>query len=478
MNNPSRGIGLTKSETSDRLTAGLLLLLMAVLAGGAALRESVTIDELAHIAAGVSYLQKLDMRMNEEHPPLAKVIAAIPLVIRRAHADYSHLSWTFSEKLFHQLLGEWVFGHWFLMRWNDPKSTLLWARLPMLLLTLLLGAVLYRIAERLGGKWGGLLCLTAYVATPAFLTFGPLVLTDLAVTLFWVLTSWQLAQMWQLPKRKTLINFGLVFAGALLTKFSSGLLFFVFLAVAVSMRLRPLPEQPTGKIERRSWRRRGWWNFAKGTSWAALFVYLTYFFLSWNEPSDSLSLIHFPASPVLRRLFMPVWLYVRGLGLFAASAGSRPTYILGHAYPHGVWFYFPVLFLLKSQLAFLALAVLAVVVAVAAKRIGRAELPPIPGGMELRWRCLWISLVIFTAACLLSRLDISIRHFLISIALITILLAPLPRMLQNLRNFAPTVAKIGIGLAFVLALSMLVTAIVAYPNYLPYVNSLSMGRPG
>ena len=44
------------------LLAGLLLALMAVLAGGAALRESVTVDEVSHIGAGVSYLQKLDLR--------------------------------------------------------------------------------------------------------------------------------------------------------------------------------------------------------------------------------------------------------------------------------------------------------------------------------------------------------------------------------------------------------------------------------
>ena len=30
---------------------------MAVLAGGAALHESVTVDEVAHIGAGLSYLQ-------------------------------------------------------------------------------------------------------------------------------------------------------------------------------------------------------------------------------------------------------------------------------------------------------------------------------------------------------------------------------------------------------------------------------------
>ena len=57
--------------------AVLLLALMAVHADGAARRESITFDEMAHIGAGVSYLQKLDMRMNEEHPPLAKVLAAL-----------------------------------------------------------------------------------------------------------------------------------------------------------------------------------------------------------------------------------------------------------------------------------------------------------------------------------------------------------------------------------------------------------------
>ena len=31
------------------------------------------------------------------------------------------------------MLGEWVFGHWLITRWNDPVATVFWARLPMLL---------------------------------------------------------------------------------------------------------------------------------------------------------------------------------------------------------------------------------------------------------------------------------------------------------------------------------------------------------
>src|ERR1700741_3476273 len=159
--------------------------MMALLSGRAARRESVTVDEVAHIGAGVSSLQKLDMRMNEEHPPLAKVLAALPLVLRGVYADYSHVSWTFSNKMFNAFLGEWVFGHWLIMRWNDPYSTVLWARAPMLLLTLLLGLAIFALGSRLGDRRGGLLCLCVYASTPAFLAFGPLVITDIAIALFW-----------------------------------------------------------------------------------------------------------------------------------------------------------------------------------------------------------------------------------------------------------------------------------------------------
>ena len=462
------------------LSAFLLLALMALLAGGAARRESATIDEVAHTGAGVSYLQKLDMRMNEEHPPLAKVVAALPLVLRGAHADYSHLSWTFSNKMFNQYLAEWVFGDWFLMHWNDPYSTLLWARAPMLLMTLLLGLVLYIYGSRLGGAWGGLLCLSAFATMPAFIAFGPLVVTDIAVALFWVLTVWQLPNMWRSPTRGTVVKFGLALAGAFLSKFSSGLLFFVFVAFALSLRCKRLPEQPVEKTELRRWRRRAWRNLAKGTLWAALFVYIVYLVLSWNQPTDSFQIIpNFPASPLLRRLLMPIWIYLRGLIGFVVSAGSRPTFILGHPYPHGVWFYFPVLFLLKSQLTFLLLLLLATVMALLVRRRSPAPLV-IPTGIDIdmHWRAIWISLVVFVAACMLSRLDISIRHFSIALALIILLLAPLPRVLELLGKSSPQTARVGKWLTIALVLGSIITAVRAYPNYLPYLNSLGSGRPG
>lgn len=422
------------------------------------------------------------MRMNEEHPPLSKLLAGFSLAVRGTHADYSHVSWTFSgAKPFNQYLGEWAFGYWTLMKWNDPQSTIWWARVPMLLLTLALGYLLYALGSRLGGNWGGLLCLACYATAPAFLAFGPLVITDVIITFFWISTVWLMPRLWRSPSRKDLVLFGLAFAGALLSKFSSGLLLFVFAGIAVSMRLRPLPEQPTEKLARRKWRRRAWWNFAKGTAWALLFVYIVYFVFSWHQPTDSFSVIpNFPSSALLRRLLMPPWIYLRGLAGFALSALSRPTYLLGHSYDHGVWFYFPVIFALKSQLSFLLLLVLGIVTAIFAKRRkdDAAVAPLVPARVSFEWRSLWISLLVYVLACVLNRLDISVRHFLLAIALITLLLAPLPRVLQNIRARYPKAAFAGTALTVALVVTSFVSLFRAYPYYLPYINSLGMGKPG
>lgn len=369
--------------------AVLLLLLMAVLAGGAALRESIAVDEVAHIGAGVSYLQKLDMRLNEEHPPLAKILAALPLVLRGVRTDYSDFSWNFSSPWFNSLLGEWVWGNSVALKWNDPATTLLWARAPMLLLTLALGLYVYTFAFRLGNNWGGLLCLGAFVTTPAFLVFGPLVLTDIAVTFFSLLTLWSFASLWLSPSRRAMLTFGLLLGAALLSKFSAGLLVISFFAYRLSLRWLPLAQQPTDKLELRQWRRLRGRYLWMGILLASLTVYVFYFLFTWHQPSDSLEILgHGPASLFLRRILMSPWIYLRGLGIFALSS-PRATFILGHNYPRGVWFYFPVLFLLKSTLAFLLMLVLAPLVALFA-RTRMKFIPLIPFEMSFHWRALWV----------------------------------------------------------------------------------------
>ncbi len=458
------------------IVAILLLGVMAVLAGGAALTESVTVDEVAHIGAGVSYLQKFDLRMNEEHPPLPKILAATPLVIRGTHADYSDTSWTFSgTKLFGAYLGQWVFGDWVVNRWNDPVKTVAWARLPMLLVALALGWSLFAMGRRLGGKWGGLLCLAVYISSPVFLAFGPLVHTDIPVTLFGILSLWTFAEIWREPDRKKSVIFGLSLAGAILSKFTSGILFFAFGIFAVTTRWWPVLGQPRSKMEARIWRRLRWRATIRGIGWASAIVYLFYFIFSIGQSTDSLYFIgHSSAWGPLRRLLMPVWLFLRGLFIVLITA-SRPTFILGHSYPRGVWFYYPAVFILKSPLGFLGLLLLALFTALFRNRASAHAI--IPDAVRVHWRVLWVSLIVFTGICMVSHLDISVRHFTVPIALIILMLAPMPHMLGALSQSRPQAGRIGMALALILAGSCIFTAVKTYPFYFPYINSLSFGHP-
>ena len=97
--------------------------------------------------------------------------------------------------------------------------------------------------------------------------------------------------------------------------------------------------------------------------------------------------------------------------------------------------------------------------------------------MELHWRAVWVFLLVFTGACMLSRFQFSIRHFSVSLVLLILLLAPLPRALHQLRNAGWPAAGAGVWLTAALALASVVTAVRPYPYYIPFLNSLGGGRP-
>ena len=457
------------SKAAPHLAAAALLGAMFLLAGGAALHESATVDEFAHVAAGMSYWQRLDMRLNGEHPPLGKALAGLALAVRGTHADYSSPAWQVSTDFFSAYLAQFAFGDAILGRWNDWKSTLMWARFPMLILTLVTGWFVYRYADRIGGPAGGLLCLAAYVATPAFLVFGPLVLTDLPVTLFSLIALWRLGEIWSAPSPRNALLFGAAFGASLLSKFTGLLLIPVVLVLFLQTRFWPSAKEPAEKVSRKAWRRARWRCALRGALWAALLVYVVYFVLSWNQPDNALSLIGSgPWASIIRRPLMPVWLYVRGF-LMMLVTGSRPTFLLGHAHSHGVPYYFPVVFALKSTLGFLVLLTMAAAAGVLARKRGVHAIP-----IELcpHWRVLMTGFFVYLTVCLLSLLDLSIRHFMMPIILLILMLAPLPRMVRALPGRKLWQAAIAAA-----AVSSFAAIALAYPYLMPFVNSLAFGHP-
>ena len=95
------------NRTANLIAVGLIAL-MGILAFFSMKGISTTMDELPHIPAGYSYLSQKDYRLNPEHPPLIKDLAALPLVFEKINFPKDHASW--QEGVNQQ----WWFGNQFL----------------------------------------------------------------------------------------------------------------------------------------------------------------------------------------------------------------------------------------------------------------------------------------------------------------------------------------------------------------------------
>src|SRR5260370_2751578 len=154
---------------------------MAVLSLASPGQQSPTYDEVVNIPSGLSYLQRRDARLNLEHPPLLKVIAAVPLLFSDVHANYNDHSWCGAGGLDCQ----WTFGKRFFSEWNpDPAHIVFLARLPMIFLTLCFGLPVYLMPRALPSMWGALLSLAVFATSPFYIPYRSLFLTDIAFSPF------------------------------------------------------------------------------------------------------------------------------------------------------------------------------------------------------------------------------------------------------------------------------------------------------
>ena len=75
------------------LTGGLVV--YASLAVSSMRTTSAAYDETAHLPAGYTYLTLRDFRLNPEHPPLVKELAALPLLLMDVRSRTGLPAWQF-----------------------------------------------------------------------------------------------------------------------------------------------------------------------------------------------------------------------------------------------------------------------------------------------------------------------------------------------------------------------------------------------
>src|SRR5712691_2862001 len=134
---------------------------------------------------------------------------------------------------------------------NASEAALLNVRLPTMMFALLLGALVHRWGREVLGEAGGLAALWLYAFNPNFLAHGNKVTSDVPAAFF---TAASLYFFWRLcrrPRTAALVACALATTGALLSKYTSLLLFPVF---ALLLLLKWLDQGQEGTPRRKALR--------------------------------------------------------------------------------------------------------------------------------------------------------------------------------------------------------------------------------
>jgi len=414
------------------ILAGGLLILMLLLAFLSMGDDSATMDELAHIPAGYSYISQKDMRLNPEHPPLLKDLAGFSAWLG-SKITTQPINFPSQVKSWQEdINGQWNFGGELLYRaGNQADKIIFWARLPMLLLMLLLGVYVFKWASQLYGNKAGLLALFLYTFSPTLIAHGRYVTTDVGAAAAFFIATYYLIKWLKDPRRKNLIIAGLVFGLALLTKFSLPILlipYFIFLTIVWSL---------LAKDQKRHFPRLLKSLFLLlliGLIGLAL-VWPVYQFHTWNYPVQRQKadtefilksfggvfgarqladlVVWMSDKPILR----PYAQFFLGLLMVTQRAlGGNTTYFLGEVSAAGWRYYFPVVFLIKVPLVFLILILISILLA--AYQI-KKPFWQAPGSRISQWikdhfiEFASLSFIaLYWASSLTSNLNIGVRHVL------------------------------------------------------------------
>jgi dolichyl-phosphate-mannose--protein O-mannosyl transferase len=204
---------------------GLLLLILVVELIVPARRQSSSFDEGIHTFAGYSYWARGDFGLNPEHPPLVKLLAALPLL--RDHVPYPNLPPIFFK--FSCAVG----ASQFLYANHNADSMLFRARMAVATLTVAAALVVFAAAYEMFGATVGLLALVLFVFEPNLIAHGSFVTTDMGASLFLFAAVYAFYRYIKKPSVPRLLLTGLLAGLALAAKHSGILWVPIFFLLAV-----------------------------------------------------------------------------------------------------------------------------------------------------------------------------------------------------------------------------------------------------
>jgi len=437
-----------------------LMIVLAIELVVPARRQSSSFDEGAHTFAGYSYLTRGDFGMNPEHPPLVKMIAALPLL--RWQVQYPNLPPMFFK------LPCFIGAKEFFYSGHNADAMLFRARMAVAMLTIAAALVVFAAAYEMFDPMAALIALLLFVFEPNLLTNGFFVTTDMAVSLFLFATVYA---FYRYVKRPSVWRLSVtsILAGLALASKHSGILWIPILCLVA---LAEIVRNDQTSLLCKGGRLRCFLRLAGSLVLVGLIsLGILWSFYGFRYQARPQGQVMIPTLAEYAADIPHPWeqktilfaaqhrllpeSYLIGLTDVIVFPGKYMTmYLFGKLNRHARWFYFPAAFLIKSTLGFLLLLLLVPVAVV----VHRNE----------RWRELLFLLVppgVYLLAATQSGFNIGVRHILPLYPFCVVLAAfAARRIAQHGRLWRYTVA--------LLLVFHCVSSAHAFPNYLPYSNEI------
>jgi 4-amino-4-deoxy-L-arabinose transferase-like glycosyltransferase len=411
-------------------------------------RESQTWDEANHIFAGYRSWTHGDYGLNPEHPPLVKLLATVPLLWSQPKSP------ALEERFFKE--DAFLRGKEFLYQ-NDPGRILAHTRTAAAILTLLTAVVVFFGTREMFGTDAAFIALTLLTFDPNLLAHGALITTDVGLACFMFLSVYLFYRFVKSPSVLRLVAAGAA-VGLVLAVKHTGLLILPILVLLAFCEI----------ILRMS--RKDVLNLFGSLALIALIGWVVLWssyrfryearpnglqlnpplaeYIKGLEPHEA-----WPISTAARFHILPES-YLYGLADVRLTANYYTSYVLGKVYAHGVWFYFPVAFLIKSTVAVLVLLLLSLFVVATGRLNHRREI-----------LFLIVPVIFYLIVALTVGMNIGVRHILVVYVFLYVLIGGAAwAMMRNSRKWGYAVG--------VLVLLHAASSVRAFPNYIPYANEL------
>ncbi len=302
-------------------------------------RKSITVDEISHIPSGYSKIKTGDFRLNLEAAPLVDMLSSLPLLLINPKLPIEHKSWSLAKDNEFEGQYHWDFGEeFFYNSGNDPDTILHYARIPIMLLSVLLGIVIFLFSKKLFGAKAALFSLVLYVFNPTIIAHSSLATIDIGSAFFSFLAVYFFWKFINDISLRNIILAGITFGAAQLSKFTAIYLFpvYVILAIIIIYKKRN-PEVPLGKSVTSRKAMLFYGLVALIFVIGMLTIILGYFVVGFPKYIDGMKYV-----------------------LFHTDTG-HPSYLMGEHSRSGWWYYYLVAFLIKEPVPLLILILLSIV---------------------------------------------------------------------------------------------------------------------